>query len=254
MLTVSRAVDVLMAFVDSDVPDLGVTEIHRQLGLSKAVIHRILTTLATKGLVTTNPRTRRYQLGPGALALGQAYMEHFDLRSVALGVLRRLSDATDETATLSLRHDDVRIYVDQVTPQREVHMSVPLGKPFPLHAGSSSKAFLAFMPAEFQEDYLARHELKAITESTITDVARLRADLEEIRARGYAVSYGERQPGAGSVAAPVLDTRSEPVAVMSLCGPIERFRKHADDHAKLLVEASSEVSRNAGHRAGARTA
>ena len=48
---------------------------------------------------------------------------------------RWLSRETQETATLSVLAGDGRIYVDQVTPPREIVMSVPLGQRFPLHAG-----------------------------------------------------------------------------------------------------------------------
>src|SRR5699024_1160423 len=139
--SVERAADVLVLFTRVDSADLGVTEIASELGLSKAVVHRILTTLATRGLVESSDSTRRYRLGPVALSLGVAYRDRIDLRALVMPVLQRLCDHTHETATMSLRYGWERMYVDQVTPEREVKMTVALGRSFPLHAGSSSKAF-----------------------------------------------------------------------------------------------------------------
>lgn len=245
--SVERAADVLILFSHVDQPDLGVTEIASSLKLSKAVVHRILTTLASKGLVEADEATRRYRLGPVALSLGITYIDRIDLRSLVLPVLRQLAEHTFETATLSLRYGWERMYVDQITPPREVRMTVPLGKTFPLHAGSSSKAFLAFLPDEEIERYLAQPALISLTEQTLTDADALRQQLDEIRQRGYAVSYGERQAGAGSVAAPVFDHRHQPAAVLSVCGPLERFRDEVPAASRALLDATHELSRQLGH-------
>ncbi|TVR33790.1 MAG: IclR family transcriptional regulator [Nitriliruptor sp.] len=247
--TIERAADVLVLFTRSDQADLGVTEIATQLDLSKAVVHRVLTTLAAKGLVTVHEETRRYRLGPVALSLGIAYLDRIDLRDLLQPRLRELSERTNETATMSLRYGWQRMYVDQVTPNREVKMTVVLGRAFPLHAGSSSKAFLAFLTGDEQERYLAQHHLEALTDRTIIDDAQLRAELQLIRERGYAVSFGERQAGAGSVAAPVLDHRGEPAAAVSICGPLERFREGVDLASSLLLETTKELSRQLGYQA-----
>ena len=97
-------------------------------------------------------------------------------------------------------------------------MSVKVGAAYPLHAGASSKALLAFLPADEIDDYLRRSELDALTTETITDGTILRRELDQIRQQGFAVSLGERQAGAGSVAAPVLNDRGEVVMVVGPSG------------------------------------
>lgn len=244
---VERATAVLHFFIDTDERHLGVTEIATALDLSKAVIHRVLASLKEADLVDVDPETRRYSLGPAALALGLAYLDRIDMRRLAHPSLERLSQLTDETATLSVRHDAHRVYIDQVLPPTEVKMTVSVGQPFPLHAGSSSKAFLAFLPDAEQQAYLET-ELRRFTDRTITDVAALRDDLAAIRKRGFARSLGERQSDAASVAAPVFNHHAEPVAVLSVCGPLERFRSEADDAAKHLLNETRELSRRLGFR------
>ncbi len=244
--TVERATDVLTLFTRVERQDLGVTEIANELQLSKAVIHRVLNTLAAKGFIETDEETRRYRLGPAVLALGQAYVDRLDIRDLAQAYMRALSEQTNETATLSQRYRWERLYVDQITPEREVKMTVALGRRFPLHAGSSSKAFLAFLPEEEQERYIAEHRLEALTGSTLTDADALRADLSLTRRRGYAVSDGERQGGASSVAAPIIDHRGTPTAVISVCGPRERFTEVRDRAIELLLAATGDLSHRMG--------
>jgi len=244
---VERAMDVLLYFGRSGQPDLGVTEIATALGLTKAAVHRILTALRSRELITVDPTTRRYALGHAAIALGRAYLARTDLRAMAAPELRRLVAETGETATLSLRRGDTRLYVDQVVPDQELRMEVTLGIPYPLHAGASSKAFLAFIDPSEVEAYISRHPLDALTDKTVTDPARLRKDLAQIRQRGYAASLGERQPGAASIAAPVYDHDGHVVAVVSVAGPAARFRPDRSGLAEALIAAASRMSAQLGY-------
>ncbi|NOY55394.1 MAG: IclR family transcriptional regulator [Actinobacteria bacterium] len=243
---IERAADVLTLFANSDSPTLGVTEIAHHLELSKAVVHRILTSLRHKAYVDLDEKTRRYSLGPAALNLGLSHMQRLDVRTVARPFMQSLSDATGETATLSIHSGAHRTYVDQITPPREVKMTVQLGRPFPLHAGASSRAFLA--SDDEREAYLDHGNLERLTEHTITDQERLRELMRQIRAQGYATSSGERQPGASSVAAPVFDHEGRPVAVMSVCGPAERFAGEVEAATTLLLAATTSVSEELGYR------
>ncbi len=244
--TIERAVDVLFLFTRQG-GDLGVTEIATELDISKAVVHRILTSLRDRDLIAVDEDSRRYSLGPAVLDLAVAYQDSLDIRAEALESMRELSARTDETATMSVRHGQRRVYVDQITPDRELKMSVQVGSSYPLHAGATGKAFLAWLTDVEQERYLGG-ELDSVTAETLVDPAILRRELDQIRQQGFAVSMGERQAGAGSVAAPVLDHRKVPVAVISVCGPIERFRDEVADAAKQVVEATRDLSALLGAR------
>jgi IclR family acetate operon transcriptional repressor len=245
---VERALDVLLLFAKTDVPTLGVSEVSRMLGLSKAVVHRILSALCGRELLEIDENTRRYSLGRQALALGMAFLDRVDIRSLALEPMRRLTRLTNETTTLSIRVRDSRVYVDQVTPPRDVKMTVQIGEPFPLHAGSSSKAFLAFLSDEEQKAYLSSGPLPALTDHTIIDGSILRDELRLTRERGYALSFGERQSGAASIAAPIINHEEKPVAVLSICGPVERIRGRVDELAAVLLPEVRELSSRLGRR------
>jgi len=246
---IERASDVLSLFAESDEPTLGITEIGQALGLSKAVVYRILSSFRVKGYVEIDAATRRYSLGPRALQLGLAYLNRIDVRALARPELEALSTATDETATLSVRSGWQRVYIDQVTPDRDVKMVVQLGRSVPLHAGASSKAFLAFLSPSELDALLKENALTSLTAKTVTSEKTLRKELAAIHERGYAVSLGERMNGAASVAAPVLGHDGQAVAVMSVSGPIERFEGEVDDAVPLLVAATSRVSKLLGYSA-----
>lgn len=240
-----RVADVLTLFAHGST-SVGVSEIARELGLSKAVVHRILQSLASRSFVTVNPDTREYRLGPAALALGARALRDVDLRRAARPVLRRLRDDTDETTTLSELVDDGRVYLDQIESRQEVKMTVELGRPHPLHAGASSRVILAFLPAE-RVKRIVDGGLPALSSDTITSTHALCRELAEVRRKGYATSHNERQFGAASVAAPVFNVESEVIGSLSVCGPVSRF----DDattarYAPLVKAAAEEVSRVLG--------
>jgi IclR family acetate operon transcriptional repressor len=245
--SVERAADILLHFAHTDRPDLGVTDIANDLGLSKAAVHRLLSSLRTRNLVSLDPNTRRYSLGASALMLGLSALHGLDVRRLASAELPAISRDTSETATLSIRSNDVRIYVEQVTPPREVIMSVSIGRAYPLHAGSSSKAFLAFMEPQEIEHFLSQ-SLPKLTDDTVTDRRVLAKELRQIAARGWAQSINDRQAGAASVAAPVLDHSGRPVAVLSVCGPAERFAPEAAACAERLLVSTHKLSAQLGYR------
>jgi DNA-binding IclR family transcriptional regulator len=244
---VERAMDVLLLFGRSGTPDLGVTEIAQELGITKGAVHRVLTALRSRRLVSADPATRRYALGPAAVALGRAYLARTDLRLLAAPELRRLADECGETATLSVRRGHTRLYVDQMVPASELRIEVSLGTPYPLHAGASSKAILAFLSDDEVDAYLLQGNLEALTARTVVNTAALRKEIALIRKRGYATSVGERQEGAAAVAAPVLDHDGCVIGVLSLAGPQTRFRHRLTECASNVVASAERLSQEFGY-------
>ncbi|MEJ8278055.1 IclR family transcriptional regulator [Pseudonocardia spirodelae] len=245
-----RVADVLLLFTDGP-RTLGVSRVSRELGLSKAVVHRILQSLTGRGLIAYDPGLREYRLGPAAAALGSRALRDSDLRATALPFLSELRDRLHETVTVSAKVHGGRVYLDQVVGTHEITMSVELGRRFPLHAGSSGKCMLAHSdPAEVER--LLEGELTALTPATPTDPHALRAELERIRARGYATSAGERQGDAGSVAAAVFGPGGL-VGAVSVCGP--RFRVTEDfveRTAPELLDTADRITERLGGTVPAR--
>lgn len=248
----TRVADVLLTFAGTE-ETLGVSEVSRRLGLSKAVVHRILRSLASRRLVSLEETSGKYRLGPAAATLGARALRDLDLREAALPVLRRLQVQSGETATVSELVGVSRVYLDQVPSPQEIRMTVEVGRPFPLHAGASSRAILAFAPSDFRLQILDG-PLEALTPKTIVDRGALEGSLSKIVETGAAVSFGERQPGAASVASPLLGPDGHAVGSLSVCGPIDRFDGVVVERLLPLVRgAAREVSsRIVGHGEGGR--
>lgn len=243
-----RAMRIVMLLADRAPQSLGVSAISRDTGIPKAVAHRMAKELTSVGFLRFDEIEKQYSLGPGALTVGLAALRSTDVPRIARPHLERLVRDTGETATLSARQGLVRVYIDQVLSPKEVRMSVSVGPSYPLYAGSSSKAILAALPASFVDDYLGQIDLTDLTDHTITDELSLRNELERIRGAGYALSQGERQSGAGSVAAAIRTAENDVFGSVSLCGPLDRFDEKAQlEYGALLVEVAAAISAEIGY-------
>lgn len=246
---VDRTLRIIFAIADSEQPDVGVTELARDLELPKTVVHRVLRRLVAMNFVSYNQATRRYGLGPGALTVGLAALRGLDVPRVARQTLEQLVHSTGETATLSALQGRHRVYVEQVLSPQELRQSVPLGVAFPLYAGSSSKCILAAMSLEEADAYIDTVEMSPLTTKTVIDRAALRREVVRIRKRGFSATFGERQVATASVAAAVLQPGGRVFGALSVCGPVTRFEKQLIPwYGELVQAAAMAVSRELGYR------
>ena len=244
-----RAMTVINLLADRAPQTLGVTAVARELELPKAVAHRILKEFVAGRFLSFDDLSKQYSLGPRALTMGLAALRTLDVPATARPYMEQLVEATGETTTLSMRQGLTRLYIDQVVSPREVRMTVSLGTQHALHAGSSSKSILAAMSQEDIDEYLMRTDLAQMTSAAITSKALLLEDLQLIRRRGYAVSMGERQVAAGSVAAAIHDASGNVWGSISLCGPRDRFGADVCEKlGELVADAAEAISRDVGYR------
>src|SRR5580700_3248610 len=91
-----RTFGILEAFTESS-PEWRTTDLARVVGLPVPTVHRILAALTRLGYLSQHEDTKRFRLGLAALALGERARAVADLRPVAIGALRQLTQATGET-------------------------------------------------------------------------------------------------------------------------------------------------------------
>ncbi|HSL10332.1 MAG TPA: IclR family transcriptional regulator [Actinomycetota bacterium] len=219
-------------------------DVVREVGLTRTTAHRLLKSLEDHGFIAYQGGVG-YRLGPRLLELGTTAHQEFQLKAVARPALERLARATGESAQLYVGFmQGERMCIESVQSSSELRTIVPVGAVLPMVYGSAGKIFLAWMPRDEQERYAAQVEQK--TETTPTP-ERLLAQLVTARRQGWASSAGERQPGVGSVSAPVLGPHGELVAVVSISGPTSRIgRISAKRYAPAVMEAAREIERALG--------
>jgi DNA-binding IclR family transcriptional regulator len=222
--SVQRAAALLEAIAEAPEPHTA-PDLAERCGLNRSTAWRILATLEEEGLVDRDPATNRYSIGHAVTRLAGAAAD--SLPRLARPHLEELSRLTGETVSLAIPRRLQLVYVDQVQAPH-VMAADWLGRAVPLHATSTGKALLAWLPPEELGAALAP-PLARFTDRTITDPAALREELDRVRRRGYAVSRGELEGDLWGTSAPVLDRRGRAIAVVSVWGAEGRLRAHGID-------------------------
>jgi DNA-binding IclR family transcriptional regulator len=237
--SVDRAVDLLLAVAAAQPEAATAPALARACRLNRATAWRLLKTLQVRGLVTVDESTGRYSIGLTTMELGNAAGPEA-LIAAARPVLERMCEQTGETASLAVPGMDGLTYLDEVTP-RAVLTASWLGRSVPLHATSTGKALLAFLPAPQVRRVLAG-SLTRFTDTTITDPDALAVELAVTRDRGYGVCAGELEASLYGVSAPVLDRNGRPLAVLSIWGPRGRVGpERFAELGRVAVAASAEI-------------
>jgi len=245
--TLDRIVAILDCF-SLDKPVLGVREVARETTLSPSTVGRIMAYMKDLGILNQDSETHLYMMGSKVLAWAGIYMVTSDVRTIALPVMVHLQEQTRETISLYILEGSDRVCVERLESPETVRIVARVGRRIPLYAGSAGKVFLAFMPENRREKILRDIDLEPMTERTITDVDVLRANLSQIREKGYAVSRGEWIIDASGTAAPIFDQRGQITAAISISGPGQRFTdEKIKEMADLLVREAAQISFELGY-------
>jgi DNA-binding IclR family transcriptional regulator len=246
---VQRAVALLKLFSDAK-PEWGLTELARAARLNKTTVYRLLTALASEGLVARSPAREVYRLGPEAIAIGARALRSNDLRTVSREFLAELARRSDETATVEVLLESDVLIVDEVHSRKWLHASPSVGTRWPAHATSTGKVLLAYL-SDADRKVVLRVPLSQPARRTLTTLAALRDELARVRIQGYSTAVGELEDGYSAVGAPVRDHEGQVIAAVSLGGPSVRLPQ---DRLKallpMLLEATEGISQKLGFEGG----
>ncbi|MER5755514.1 IclR family transcriptional regulator [Streptomyces sp. NPDC002088] len=211
-----RLLSVLAAF-DHEHPALSLTDISRRAGLTLTTAHRLVGALTEWGALERDA-TGVYHVGLRLWEVAALAPRGLALRQVALPYLEDLYEATHENVQLAVRDGSDVVYIEWLSGRSSVGVHIRVGARWPLHATGVGLALLAHGEPEFQERYCAG-PLASFTPHTLTDPARLRRELAEVRRAGVAVSNRQVTDDALSVAAPVRGPGGTVVAAASVVVP-----------------------------------
>jgi IclR family transcriptional regulator, pca regulon regulatory protein len=251
--SLERGLAILSAF-RSGRPLLGVSELGRDVGLSRSTTHRYVATLAVLGYLQQDPATKKYRLGPRVIDLGFSAINSMELREIAAPHLRELSDETGYTVNMAILDDLDIVYVDRVRSaqpgQREIDLNLHVGARLPAYCTSLGKVLLAQLPAEERDERLRRIDFARRGPNTLTSRTALEAELERVRREGYAINNEELAYGLRSIAAPVLTHDGAAAAAINLAVHSSMVSS-ADMGARfgpVLMRTAADISARLGYR------
>ncbi|WP_405525027.1 IclR family transcriptional regulator [Streptomyces canus] len=242
MKSVIRSLRVLEAVAQHQPVTVG--ELTKIFGLPKSTVQRTLVTLAEAGWLRANRKdTTRWEIGARVLAVRPAALQGSSLYAAARDPMVRLRDTVNETIHLSVPDAlQCMVVVDRVDCDQAVRTFINIGDTSPLHATATGRAILAHLPRADVEELVGRG-LERFNDSTPTDAAGLRAELDRVRGDGYSVNLNQYRPDVCAVAAAILDTDATPLAAVAISMPASRFEPdRLPKWGRLVADTATEIA------------
>ncbi|MDI3313843.1 MAG: IclR family transcriptional regulator [Mycobacterium sp.] len=240
--SVSTALDLLDCFATQE--ELGVSDLSRRLGVAKSTVHRLLTTLCSRGFAERNPETGRYRLGLHLYELGTLVISRYRLRSTAMPLLHELQERSGCTVHLAVADGADVIQLERLESVRCTPLFAAIARRQPVHSTACGKAIAAFDPS------CATARMHAgfpeLTPSTIRTVGDFERELALTRRRGFAVNRDETLAGLTSVGVPVRDHSGRAFAALSVVAPTAYAERHIDRHARLASLVAVKLAKAVG--------
>ncbi|WP_375255689.1 IclR family transcriptional regulator [Yoonia sp.] len=221
--------------------------VNETLGLPKPTIHRLFATAEAEGFLQRDIDGRSYSPGRRLRQLSINTLSSERVRTVRLAILKSLALKVGETCNLAIPERDGMFYLDRVETHWPLRIQLPVGTEVPFHCTASGKMYLSTLRPDYLDRFLKNYALEPQTESTITQPAKLKVELDATRERGYATDNQEFMPGMTAIAVPILDNRGRLLSTLSIHAPEQR--RHIPDlidYLDDLNEAARELSGVAG--------
>lgn len=243
--SVDRAVSILQVLAARG--PSGVTDIAEALAIHKSTVFRLLATLESRGLVEQDTERGRYRIGYTMVELAAGASKVNDLSLLSRPICQELAAAVGDTVNVAIHDGHDVISVDQAIGAAAITTWDWVGRRTPMHATASGKLFLAYMAPGQVAEIFARGPEK-YTPHTIIDPARLTAEFEAVRERGYAITIEEHALGLAAIAAPIRALDGQVIAAVALSGPTFRINEETvPDLAEQLMTAGAKISWRRGY-------
>jgi DNA-binding IclR family transcriptional regulator len=219
-------------------------ELSGVIGVHKSTTLRLLRTLESHRFVQRDG-VHHYRLGTALFDLANRALEERDVRRCAEPALRDLNSRLGHTVHLASYEDGEVIYIDKYESTHPMRMYSRIGRRAPLHCTAVAKVLLADLPAVALEKVLSTMEFPRLTANTIIGPTAYQAELERVRANGYAVDNAEHEDFIHCIAAPIRGARGEVIAAVSMSVPkvlldFDGLMGHLPDLLATAEAASAE--------------
>ena len=183
--------------------EASLTQLTKEVGISKSKGLAILNTLRSAGLVVRDERTKNYSLGPNLLLLSRALINNTDLARAARPYLEALAAKTGCSLHLGVISGETLFVVARAHAPGGSYIPIDVGHRYPLTWGAHGRAYLATLPPEELDRRLSRSSVIQAGETDRDQIDRdtLRAQVEEARRVGYGSSVGTTWSGLNAVSA-----------------------------------------------------
>lgn len=244
----AKALILLTQMVDLGQESYGLRQLADAAEYPPSTVHRLLGLLEGTGMVTQSPGGD-YTLGLEFFRLAWRATQSYPIKGVALDELAGLQQATGESTSLALLHEDGTrmMFVARKESDHEVRYVSELNAWLPLLPGATGLAILADLPADLQQKLLADPELFTVDGRRASErkvrLEELRSQIERVREQGYALTASQRTQEAVGLAAAIRGSDNRVLGAISVTVPLQRYTESDEQRlSEQVVACAARVS------------
>jgi IclR family transcriptional regulator, pca regulon regulatory protein len=235
-----RGLAVIRAF-SGQRDQLTLAELSKLVGLARATVRRCLITLKILGYVSTDGKY--FRLTPQVLTLSQAYFTSNPLPHIAQPFIEQASRILGESCSISVLTGDEVIYVARSVRKRPASVHRGVGVNLPAYCTSMGRVLLASLPKEDLDAYFGRIELRKFNHKTITDEAKLREIIDQVRHDDFCIIDGELESALRAIAIPVRNASGIIIAAAHVSTERAPVKKMQAEYLPVLRQMVSDMRR-----------
>ncbi|WDE95332.1 IclR family transcriptional regulator [Lentisphaera profundi] len=241
-----RALRVMELLADNP-KGLTMSEISDALKIPKNSAFRITATMDHRGFLERDPLSKAYILTNKMTNISHSTLAEKSLVENAWPSMLQLRDETLETILFGTLVDTKGVVLEQAPAHHGFKFTVDIGTQFGLHTAAPGKAMLAHMSEREQDRFIQAMSFEKYTKNTITNADDFRTELAKAKIQGYGVDCDEEREGMRCVAAPVFNSKRQPIAAIWLTGPSSRIPiKNFPKLGQACIDAATEISKKLG--------
>ncbi|MDR1827426.1 MAG: IclR family transcriptional regulator [Methylobacteriaceae bacterium] len=246
--TISRITEILQLVARSNRP-LTMADVRKQLGLAKSSASNLINSLVELGVLELNEAEgNTIEAGLAFFELSAKFINKNSPLSLARRSVSNLADISGCLAFFMMYNGTNLVFVERAQPPGSTHIGFFPGESVPLHASAAGKAFCAAHKTEDIRRLLGNEPFERFTPHTIIDYPHLLADIEQTRARKFAMDQEEMSLQVASIAAPVKRIDGTVAGIISLIHtPLYLSRRRMDELGPSIHAAALRISRMAGY-------
>ena len=233
----------LIEFLCESPNSLGVSDISKALGINKNMVFRLLHTLEKCDWVIRELEGTKYRIGLRPFHYASKPVSRMNLKTAAAEPLQELWSKTGESTYLGILDEDKVLYLDHLDATRNVKIAGVVGGRYDLHGSAPGKVLMAYADDDVLDNLLSK-KLPQLTSHTITDPARLRKHLAQIRKDGFATDFQETADGGLCFAVPIYNYNNKVigtvgVSVLMLHYTMDEVKEKLGPH---IIKAGKKIS------------
>jgi IclR family transcriptional regulator, KDG regulon repressor len=242
--SVKKISKILNCFTN-DEPALGNNEIAERLRMNPSTVHHLVRTLCEEGMLIQDSR-KKYRLGWKLLEWSNHVMYQQDIYSEATPFCENLIRKFHGTVHIGMFDSGEVRFVLKVKSKTSLPVPTYVGATKPAYCTSTGKILLAYNPSLIKPT-IAKGLLQRAP-NTITCISKLKEELKQIKAQGFAISNNENELGLYGIAAPIRSYTGQTIAALNMVGPITYMNgSNRNEMIRNVVNTAEKISKDIGY-------